>query len=69
LAADLHDGLVEAENLGQEEYGEPRMLGVLQAGASGTPAELLPRMMVDLDLFVGATPQHDDVTCMVVKAS
>ena len=63
------DGLVEAVNLRDEEYGEPRMLGVLQAGASGTPAELLPRMMVDLDLFVGATPQHDDVTCMVVKAS
>jgi hypothetical protein len=63
------DGLVEAVNLRDEEYGEPRMLNVLQAGTTGTPYELLHRMMADLDLFVGATPQHDDVTCMLVKAS
>jgi hypothetical protein len=24
--------------------------------------------MSDLDAFVGPTPQHDDVTCMLVKA-
>ena len=63
------DGLVEAVNQGDEEYGEPRLLKVLQAGAAGSPAELLQRIMADLDLFVGATPQHDDVTCMLLKAS
>jgi len=45
------------------------MLNVLQAGASATPDELLRRMMTDLDAFVGPTPQHDDVTCMLVKAA
>jgi hypothetical protein len=25
-------------------------------------------MMSDLDAFVGPTPQHDDITCMLVKA-
>jgi hypothetical protein len=63
------DGVVEAENGRAEEYGEQRVLDVLQAGAAATPNELLRRMMSDLDTFVGATPQHDDVTCMLVKAT
>jgi sigma-B regulation protein RsbU (phosphoserine phosphatase) len=60
------DGLVEALNERQEEYGEQRMLHVLEGGTAETPSELLRRMMSDLDLFVGATPQHDDVTCMLL---
>jgi sigma-B regulation protein RsbU (phosphoserine phosphatase) len=63
------DGVVEAVNGRDEEYGEQRMLNVLQAGAAATPDELLRRLMTDLDTFVGLTPQHDDVTCMLVKAA
>jgi hypothetical protein len=62
------DGLVEAENARQEEYGEARLLGVLEGAASTTPADLLKRLMSALDLFVGSTPQHDDVTVMLLKA-
>jgi phosphoserine phosphatase RsbU/P len=62
------DGLVEAENARQEEYGEARMLSVLEAGKSTSPADLLKRLMYELDVFVGSTPQHDDVTCMLLKA-
>jgi sigma-B regulation protein RsbU (phosphoserine phosphatase) len=62
------DGLVEAENAHQEEYGETRLLSAIAAGAAGTPGEMLNRMMSELDLFVGATPQHDDVTCLLIKA-
>ncbi len=62
------DGLVEAENARQEEYGEARVLNVLEAAKSLEPADLLRRLMADLDLFVGSTPQHDDVTCMLLKA-
>jgi sigma-B regulation protein RsbU (phosphoserine phosphatase) len=63
------DGVVEAVNSNDEEYGEQRMVNLLQAAAGATPEELLRRMMSDLDVFVGATPQHDDVTCMLVKAA
>ena len=63
------DGLVEAINAHQEEYGETRMLGVIEAGKSDEPAALLNRLMAELDLFVGTTPQHDDVTCMLLKAT
>jgi sigma-B regulation protein RsbU (phosphoserine phosphatase) len=62
------DGLVEAENARQEEYGEIRTLTELEAGVFTAPAEFLKRLMSSLDLFVGSTPQHDDVTVMLVKA-
>jgi len=62
------DGLVEALNSREEEYSEQRVLNILQSGIATTPDELLKRMMNDLDFFVGETPQHDDVTCMLVKA-
>ena len=61
------DGLVEALNQREEEYGEPRLLEVLNAGAASAPDEMLRRMMSDVDGFVGATPQHDDITCLLVK--
>jgi serine phosphatase RsbU (regulator of sigma subunit) len=60
------DGVVEAVNDHDEEYGETRLLSVLNAGVSNTPARLLSRIMVDLDFFVGTTPQHDDITCLLV---
>src|SRR3984957_11296140 len=62
------DGLVEAENARQEEYDEARLMNVLNASTSVNPPELLKRLMFDLDAFVGNTPQHDDVTCMLLKA-
>ena len=62
------DGLVEAINAREEEYGEIRLMTALEAGKSLQPSELLKRLMSDLDVFVGNTPQHDDVTCMLLKA-
>ena len=62
------DGLVEAENAQQEEYGEARLLTAIEAGKSVEPAEMLKRLMAEVDLFVGNTPQHDDVTCLLLKS-
>ena len=62
------DGLVEAENARQEEYGEMRLLTAIEAGKSFEPSEMLKRLMTELDFFVGTTPQHDDVTCMLIKS-
>jgi phosphoserine phosphatase RsbU/P len=62
------DGLVEAVNAHDEEYDEPRLLHAIEAGTSARPSDMLERLMAELDLFVGNTPQHDDVTCMLLKA-
>jgi phosphoserine phosphatase RsbU/P len=63
------DGVVEAENDRAEEYGEPRLLFVVHTGATLSPSQLLQSIMTDLDRFVAGAPQHDDVTCMLVKAT
>jgi sigma-B regulation protein RsbU (phosphoserine phosphatase) len=62
------DGLVEAFDAREEEFGESRLISALEASIAGTPKELLDRLMADLDRFVGSTPQHDDITCLLVKA-
>jgi sigma-B regulation protein RsbU (phosphoserine phosphatase) len=63
------DGVVEAENNFQQEYGEPRFVAMLHSGAMLAPDMLLKTIMIDLDRFVGDAPQHDDVTCMLLHVS
>jgi len=63
------DGVVEAVNDRNEEFGEKRLVTVIHGGATISPGKLLSRVMVDLDFYVGNTPQHDDITCMLVKAA
>lgn len=62
------DGVVEAENARQDEFDEMRLLNTINSNVTRTPADMLKHLMADLDLFVGSTPQHDDVTCMFLKA-
>jgi phosphoserine phosphatase RsbU/P len=63
------DGVIEAENSLQQEYGEERFITMLHSGAMLTPTMLLNAIMVDLDRFVGSASQHDDVTCMLLRAT
>jgi sigma-B regulation protein RsbU (phosphoserine phosphatase) len=63
------DGVVEAENNRGDEYGEDRLLFVAHTGAQLGPSQLLQNITDDLDRFVAGAPQHDDVTCMLVKVS
>ncbi len=61
------DGVVEAMNTRGDEYGEPRLLAAIATSSLGSPGQMMQRIMTDLDVFVGNTPQHDDVTCLLVK--
>ena len=63
------DGVVEAEDTKGDEYGEQRLLFVLHTGTHLTPGMLLQNITADLDRFVAGAPQHDDVTCLLVKVS
>jgi phosphoserine phosphatase RsbU/P len=63
------DGVVEAENAAGEEYDEPRLVRIVDRGAGSAPAELLRSLLADVDLFVGNAPQHDDITCLLLKRS
>ena len=61
------DGVVEAENNAQEEYGEIRFMTMINAGVLLAPEMMLNTVMVDLARFTGDAAQHDDETCMLIK--
>jgi sigma-B regulation protein RsbU (phosphoserine phosphatase) len=63
------DGVVEAVNSKDEEYGEPQLIRLVDRESGSDPAELLRRLWTELDLYVGNTPQHDDITCLLLKRS
>jgi sigma-B regulation protein RsbU (phosphoserine phosphatase) len=61
------DGMVEAVNPRGEEYEEPRLIQLIHDASSATPTELQRRLLSEIDQFVGNTPQHDDMTCLLLK--
>jgi sigma-B regulation protein RsbU (phosphoserine phosphatase) len=61
------DGVVEAVNGKDEEYGEPELIRLVDRGSGSAPAELLRNLLAELDRHVGNTPQHDDITCLLLK--
>lgn len=63
------DGLVEAVNERGEEYGEPRLLSVINALRPYTSKDALTALMNELGRFTGMAHQHDDITCLLVKVA
>jgi sigma-B regulation protein RsbU (phosphoserine phosphatase) len=61
------DGVTEARNEEREEFGEARLLTLLRISGGERSALTLSNIMRNLDEFVGAASQHDDITCMVVR--
>jgi serine phosphatase RsbU (regulator of sigma subunit) len=61
------DGVIEAVNDRLEEYGEARLLSFLETNRTGTPNDVLRGMMQQVENFVGNAPQHDDMTCIVLR--
>ncbi|MBI1750753.1 MAG: PP2C family protein-serine/threonine phosphatase [Acidobacteria bacterium] len=62
------DGLIEAINEKDEEYGEARLLEILDTVPGESAAETQRFIMQSVDAFVGATRQHDDITCLILRA-
>ena len=61
------DGVPEAINTSEEQYGTDRMLDVLNACRNDTVTDLLPDVKEDLDAFVGEADQFDDITMMAFR--
>jgi serine phosphatase RsbU (regulator of sigma subunit) len=61
------DGVVEAVNQKDEEYDEPQLIRLVDRESGSAPSELLRNLLADLDRHVGNTPQHDDMTCLLLK--
>ncbi|HEY0701350.1 MAG TPA: PP2C family protein-serine/threonine phosphatase [Candidatus Acidoferrales bacterium] len=60
------DGVTEAQNERGEQFGESRLLAMLQPRLDERASATLAGIMKNLDDFVGPADQHDDITCLVV---
>lgn len=63
------DGVVEAVNDSDAEYGEARLLAHIQSLPLESSDATLKRIMADVNAFVGPARQHDDITCLVLRVS
>jgi sigma-B regulation protein RsbU (phosphoserine phosphatase) len=61
------DGVTEAWNEDHSAFGDSRLLSIARNTGTERAAMTLSNIMRNLDEFVGAAPQHDDITCMVVR--
>ena len=63
------DGLIEAVNEVEEEFGEERLKETLKESASngGNAGEIRSEILNKLSTFVGEAEEHDDITLVVVK--
>lgn len=61
------DGISEAMNAAEEEWGEARLVDVIRANATLSARELLGRIFEEADRFVAGAKQHDDMTVVVLR--
>ena len=61
------DGLNEAENAAHEQFGNDRMLSVLDAGPFVDAQEAIGRMSSAVDAFVDGAESSDDLTMLCLK--
>lgn len=61
------DGITEALNEAGEEWGEEPLLEMLRRQEYRSAADLITAVLEQVDLFTTGTPQHDDMTLLVVR--
>jgi len=63
------DGISECMNRDEEEWGEDRLIPVLQTGRDFAAKDLVNRIMTEADAFAAGAKQHDDMTLIVMKVA
>jgi len=63
------DGFPEAMNKDREEFGEERFEQAIDMLASGKASDILEGVFKEVRRFTKSTPQHDDMTIVVVRVN
>ena len=63
------DGITEAMNRNQEEYGEDRLLAATKAIDGLNATDAMNSIMTDVGNFLGEVPPQDDQTLLVVRVT
>ena len=61
------DGITEAMNSEEEEFGEERLENVLAQNLDKTSKLIAESILEEVHLHVGNNPQSDDITIMIIK--
>ena len=62
------DGVTEAINDQEEEFGEERLVRVVTENRTLPAPEILGKILEAITIFAGDRPQHDDITLMILRA-
>ena len=63
------DGLNEAENRQQEQYGEDRIIQLMTSHPSQSMRDIIEALKADADLFRDGAEQNDDLTMLAFRVS
>lgn len=63
------DGVTEAINDKEEQFGQQRLIQLIEEGHNLPAQELIERIQREVTAFSGAQPQFDDVTLMILKVT
>jgi serine phosphatase RsbU (regulator of sigma subunit) len=61
------DGVTEAMNTSEEEYGEDRLRACVEAAAGTSPQEMLDGIFLSVREFSRGAEQSDDITALVLR--
>jgi sigma-B regulation protein RsbU (phosphoserine phosphatase) len=61
------DGISEAENHAEEEWGEDALIEAVRGSGGLAPDRTITRIMEAADAFAAGAPQHDDMTLVVAR--
>ncbi|HNJ35005.1 MAG TPA: PP2C family protein-serine/threonine phosphatase, partial [Leptospiraceae bacterium] len=61
------DGVTEANNPALEEYGDERLMSIVESARGLEPHAIVEKLFQDLAVFCGSAEQADDVTVVAVR--
>ena len=67
LLALYSDGVTEAYDEGENEWGDERLLQCLRPVADAPAQAIVTKVFEEIDRFAGTAPQHDDITVLLIK--
>jgi sigma-B regulation protein RsbU (phosphoserine phosphatase) len=67
LLALFSDGVTEAHDKDDNEFGEERLADLLRPIRNEPAETLVDKVFCEIDRFAGSAPQYDDITLFIIK--
>jgi len=67
LLALYSDGVTEAYDENENEFGDQRLLACLRSVENESLPTIVTHVFTEIDRFAGTAPQHDDITLLIFK--